>query len=402
MDELLYRERRNLAHRWWGTFGAAYGITLFLIVIGWWSNGFGILGRDEVRLFVLNVLAVPVLACGIGFLVWLVWLMRRPMRHLAFTPAGRVGSNFKVALGTVYECGWTPWEIDYDHQVIVALSPTGMYDGTPPQVVTVFCSHVSERITEVRVQSRFVEATRARDTRRIHARNVTMFQKKFRDVADRVTDPNLPMPHPLARLKGRLPEEQFLAFQDLGATRARDRLWAIWVLLFVLAAVMIFLQPWWNSWIAWPLTFIAAGTFLFLLSNQWSAQEHHALTHATASVIANPFDNREALWQRVDALARAQRWYLHEELDPDTRLYREAQPVGGYPGTYMLFHTIRNDAGVEQMLAVTLPEWGLLTALMPTVYAPFQLLVTMQALRRGPEIKETAPQRSTAKLATAL
>lgn len=390
-DELLLKERRNLARRWWATFGTAYGVALLLIGLGWWQNGVAILQREDARLFVISVLGIPLAGALVGFIVWWLWLMQRPLRHYSFSPGQKAGTAFRLALGTVAECGWTPWEIDYDHFVIVALSPEGMYEGIPPQVVTVFCSYVSERTSEIRVQSRFVEATRVGDTRRIHARNVATFAKRYRELADRATDPTLAMPHPLARLKGRLPEEQLLAFQDLGEPRARARFWALWVFLTVVAGVMLHLQPWLNPWMAWPLTFIAAGGFQFLLSEQWKAQQHHALTHATATVIANPLASRELLWRRIDGLAAAQRWILHEEVDSDTRLYRERQPAGGYPGTYFLLQTTRNDAGVEQLLAVALPEWGLLTALMPPVYAPFQLLAIMQAIRKGVPVKEQAP-----------
>lgn len=384
-DELLWQERQTLTRRWWPVFGAAWCVVLILAALGWWQNGLETLEKPEARWYVLDLLLIPLLGAASGYGVWLLWISRRPLRHWETTFPHKSGGAFRAVLAVAAEAGWTPWEIDYDHQILVALAPTGMFEGVPPQVLTIFSSPLEENYSEVRIQSRFIEATRFRDPTRVHLRNLRIFQRLLREMQDRADAPDLPMAHPLARLRGRLPEEQLLAFQALGQPRARARLWVLWVLLTTITAVLLFLQPWASPWIAWPLTFLAAGAFHFLLGSQWNAQERHALSHATATVIANPFPTRAELWMRVDQLAARQRLLLHEILDDDTRLYLERQPANGYPGTYLLLNTVRNDAGVEQLLAVAIPEWGLITALMPQVYTPFQLLAFMQALRRGPE-----------------
>lgn len=387
IDELLLRERRNLARRWWGSFGIFYGITLVLILLGWWRSGISDLASAPYLNMTLGLVLLPLLGATAGFLLWFFWINRRPMRALHLHYEGRPKSAFRVALACMAEAGWTPWEIDYDHQIAVAVAPDGAYEGIPPQVVTVFCAPVSHGTSEIWVQSRFVEATQIRDAGRANTANTRTFQRCFRKFASEAESPLLPSPHPLARLKGRLPEEQELALEALGRGRAQGRLWVTWLFISVIAAVLLHLQPWGNPALAWPLTFLAAGAFHFMLGHLWNAQERYSRSHSLATVIANPFPSRSQLWESVGDLARGQKMALHETLDVDTRVYRSNQPAIGYPGIYLILHTTKNDAGVEQLMAVAIPEWGVVSALMPPIYAPFTLMAFMQALRRGPEVE---------------
>ncbi|MEO7994995.1 MAG: hypothetical protein ABI743_11405 [bacterium] len=381
-DEFLTQEQRNLARRWWSTFGTVYGFVVVLIGLGWWRDGLDKLVGAQLD-YTLIVLGLPIAGALVGFAIWELWLIQRPLRILTTQFDGKPKTALRVTLACVAEAGWTPFEIDYDHQVVVAIAPDGLYEGQPPQVVTIFCSPLSAHMTEVRVQSRFIEATRLRDPGKVHQRNLKTFQRLFRKFTPESENYTIPMAYPLPRLKGRLPEEQQLAMQALGSGRARARLWTLWIFICVLTALMMHLQLWSNTWMAWPLTLLAAGFFHFVLGTQWAAQERQSMSQATASIIANPYRRRSELWEAVDMITLRQSLLLHEQIDEDTRLYRERLPQPGYPGSYYLLHTTRNDAGVEQLVAVALPEWGLVTALMPQSYTPFNLMAFMQALRRG-------------------
>ncbi|HYE77480.1 MAG TPA: hypothetical protein VEI97_05805, partial [bacterium] len=288
IDELLLRERRNLARRWWGAFGAFYGLTVALILLGWLRHGVADLALAPYQRPALALVLFPLIGALIGFAIVFLWISRRPLRGLHLHFDGKPKTAFRVALACVAESGWTPWEIDYEHQIAVALAPDGAYEGLPSQVVTLFAAPVGASTTEVWVQSRFIEATQIRDTARINARNTRTFQRCFRKFAQEAESPLLPQPHPLARLKGKPPEEQELAIEALGRSRAQKRLWVLWVFISVLAAVLLHLQPW-DPALAWPLTFLAAGSFHFMLGSLWNAQERHALAQSLATVIANPF-----------------------------------------------------------------------------------------------------------------